>query len=124
VVEDGRLDAAELAYQRALAALHDARAELSDSAAAQRRFGYDRIRLDPAVAATRAAELETVHARLRAHVEQLRELAGTARAELRRLTDDSDAEPDEVPEEPAEEGFHQPPFEHPPFEHPPFEASP
>jgi len=116
VVEDGRLDAAELAYQRALAALHEARADLADSAAAQHRFSYDRVRLDPAVAATRAAELEAVHARLRAHVEQLRVLAGTARAGLRRLTDDPDAEPDELPEESAEEGFHQPPFDHPPFE--------
>lgn len=116
MVEDGRLAAAELAYQHALAALHEARADLSDSSAAQRRFSYDRVRLDPAAAAMRAAELETVHTGLRARVEQLRDLAGSARAELRRLTDDPDSEPDELPEEPADSGFHQPPFDHPPFE--------
>ena len=132
MVEDGRLDAAELAYQRALAALHEARSELSDLSAAQRRFSYDRLRLDPTAAATRAAELEAAHAQVVAHVEQLRDLAGIARAELRHLTDDPGAEPDEVPDEPDESdaaGFHQPrfdrpPFDHPPFDHPPLEAAP
>ena len=124
MVEDGRLDAAELAYQRALVALHEARADLSDSSAAQRRFSYDRVRLDPAVAAMRAAELEARHTQLTARVRHLRELAGTARAELRHLTDDPDAEPDEVPDEPADAGFHQPPFDHPPLENPPIEGSP
>ncbi|MGV8908644.1 MAG: hypothetical protein ACOH1Y_06640 [Propionicimonas sp.] len=115
MVEDDRLAAAELAYQRCLVALHEARAELAGSSAAQHRFSYDRVRLEPAAAATRAAELESVNARLRAHVEHLRDLAGAARAELRRLTDDPDSEPEELSEEPAEEGFQQPPFDHPPF---------
>jgi hypothetical protein len=115
VVEDDRLAAAELAYQRALAALHEARADLSDLSAAQRRFSYDRVRLDHPTAAARAAELEAAHDRLVADVEQLRALAGTARAELRHLTDEPDSEPDEVPDEPTDAGFHQPPFDRPPF---------
>lgn len=124
MVEDGRLDAAELAYQRALAALHEARADLSDLASAQRRFSYDRVRLDPGAAATRAADLEAVRARLLAQVERLRDLAGSARAELRRLTDDPDSEPDDVPDEPADGEFHQPPFGHPQFGQPPFGQPP
>ena len=111
VVEAGKRDAAEMAYQRALAALHQARADLSDLSAAKRRFAYDRPRLTAEAAATQAAELETVRMRLLALVERLRQQAATTRTELRRLTDDPDAEPDELPDEPAEEGFHQPRFE-------------
>ena len=111
MVEAGKLDAAEMAYQRALAALHEARADLSDQSAAQRRFAYERPRLTAEAAATHAGELATVRARLLTHVEQLREQAATTRAELRRLTDDPDAEPDDLLDEPAEDGFHQPPFQ-------------
>ena len=111
MVEAGKLDAAEMAYQRALAALHEAREDLSGLSAAQRRFAYERPRLTVEAAATHAAQLETARAVLFAHVEQLRVQAATTRAELRRLTDDLDAEPDELPDEPAGDGFHQPRFE-------------
>jgi hypothetical protein len=111
VVEAGELAEAELAYQRALAALHEARSELSDLSAARRRFAFDRLRLAPEVAAARAAELESAHAALTVRAGTLREQAAILRAELRRLTDDAAAEPDDPAEEPAAEGFQQPPFE-------------
>lgn len=111
MVEAGELSAAELAYQRALTALHEARAELSDVAAARRRFAFERARLSSVAAAARAAELETAHAGLTSRVEALREQASALRAELRRLTDDPGNEPDDLPEEPDGEGFQQPSFE-------------
>jgi chromosome segregation ATPase len=111
VVEADELSAAELAYQRALTALHEARAELSDVAAARRRFAFDRTRMSAEAAAARAAELDTAHAALTARVDALREQASALRAGLRRLTDDTGSEPDDVPEEPEGEGFQQPPFE-------------
>jgi hypothetical protein len=111
VVEPGELSAAELAYQRALAALHEARSDLSDVAAARRRFAFDRSRLSGEAAAARAAELGAAHDGLTSRVEALREQAAALRAGLRRLTDDTGSEPDDLPEEPEDEGFRQPPFE-------------
>ncbi len=110
MVESGELSAAELAYQHALTALHEARAELSDAAAALRRFAFDRARLPPEAAAVRAAELEAGYAGLTARVDALRGQAAALRAELRRLTDDPAAEPDDLPDEPGSEGFQQPSF--------------
>ena len=49
--------AAELAYQRALALLHDARADLENVAAARRRLAYDRTRLTPEEADGAARDL-------------------------------------------------------------------
>lgn len=108
------LAAAELAYQRALTALHEARAELSDLAAAQRRLAFDRVRLAPETASARRDELEAAHARLTASAAQLREQAAVLRAELRRLTYDGATEPDDLPEETIFEGYQQPPFEQAP----------
>ena len=114
MVESGELSAAELAYQRALTALHEARAELSEVSAARRRFAFDRTRLSPEAAAARAGGLEAAHAGLTAQVEALRVQASALREELRRLTDDPGAEPDQLPDEPASEGFEQPKFERKP----------
>ena len=114
MVESGELSAAELAYQRALTALHEARSELSEVGASRRRFAFDRIRLSPEVAVARAAGLESAHAGLTARVDALREQAAALRAELRRLTDDRGTEPDDLPDEPAGEGFEQPSFERKP----------
>jgi len=111
VVEADELSAAELAYQRALTALHEARAELSDVSAARRRFAFDRTRMSGEAAGARAAELETARASLTSRVDALREQASALRAELRRLTDDTGSEPDDLPEEPDGEGFQQPSFE-------------
>jgi hypothetical protein len=114
VVESGELSAAELAYQHALTALHEARAELADLAAARRRFAFDRARLSPEAAAVRAAELESGHAGLTARVDALRAQASELRAGLRRLTDDLGSEPDDLPDEPGGEGFQQPSFDRKP----------
>ena len=111
MVEADELSGAELAYQRALTALHEARAELSDVDAARRRFAFDRTRMSGEAAAARAAGLDTAHAALSSRVDALREQAAALRAELRRLTDDTGSEPDDLPEEPDSEGFQQPPFE-------------
>jgi hypothetical protein len=111
VVEADGLSAAELAYQRALTALHEARAELSDVGAARRRFAFDRARLSPDAAAARAAGFEIAFAGLTSRVEALREQASALRAGLRRLTDDPGSEPDDLPQEPDADGFQQPPFE-------------
>ncbi|HEY3337429.1 MAG TPA: hypothetical protein VGK18_02905 [Propionicimonas sp.] len=111
MVEAGELSAAELAYQRALTALHEARAELSEVSAARRRFAFDRARLSAEAATARVAELEAAHARLSSRVEELREQASALRVVLRRLTDDPATEPDDLPEEPEGEGFQQPSFE-------------
>ena len=110
MVEAGERAAAELAYQRALTALHEARADLSDVAAAQRRFAFDRSRLSPEAVGVRSAELSAAQEGLTLRVDALREQAATLRAVLRRLTDDLGSEPDEVPEEPDTGGFSQPPF--------------
>lgn len=114
MVEADGLAAAELAYQRALAALHDARSELAEVAAAQRRFTFDRMRLAPEAASARWSELEAAHAGLSARAAELREQAAGLRARLRRLAGDAGAEPEDLPEEPAGEGFQQPPFEQAP----------
>ena len=111
MVEADELSAAELAYQRALTALHEARAELSAVGAARRRFAFDRTRMSGEAAGARAAELETAHASLTSRVDALREQASALRAELRRLTDDTGSEPDDLPEEQEGEGFQQPSFE-------------
>lgn len=111
MVEADDRAAAQLAYQRALAALHEARSALADLAAARRRFAFDRVRLAPAAAGTRSAELKVAHAELLSRADQLRDLAAGLRAELRHLTDELDDEPDEVPEDPAGSGYQQPPFE-------------
>jgi hypothetical protein len=111
VVEADELSAAELAYQRALTALHEARAELSDVGAARRRFAFDRPRMSGDAAAARAAELDTAHAALTTRVDALRVQASALRGELRRLTDDTGNEPDDLPDELDGEGFQQPSFE-------------
>lgn len=111
MVDAGELAAAELAYQRALTTLHEARAELSAVAAARRRFAFDRARLSPDAAAARAAEFEIAYAGLTSRVDALREQASALRAGLRRLTDDPGSEPDDLPQEPDADGFEQPPFE-------------
>lgn len=110
MVDDGDRAAAELAYQRALTALHEARAELADLAAARRRLAFDRIRLGGDAAAAREAELEASHADLLARTDQLRDLAAGLRASLRRFTDDTAPEPDDLPEQPAGGDYEQPPF--------------
>lgn len=110
MVEADDLAAAELAYQRALAALHDARSELSGVAAAQRRFTFDRVRLTPEAAAARWSELEAAHAGLSARAGDLREQAASLRERVRRLAGDAAAEPEDLPEEPEGQGFQQPPF--------------
>ena len=110
MVEAGERAAAELAYQRALTALHEARADLSEVAAARRRFAFDRARLSPEAVVARSAELAAAHEALTSRVDGLREQAAAFRVVLRRFTDDPGSEPDDVPEEPDTEGFHQPPF--------------
>ncbi|MCC6497906.1 MAG: hypothetical protein IT193_16765 [Propionibacteriaceae bacterium] len=110
MVDDGERAEAELAYQRALTSLHEARAALEDLAAARRRFAFDRGRMGADAAAARAAELEASHASLLAHADQLRDLAAGLRSTLRRLTDDTAPEPDDLPEEPAGGDYEQPPF--------------
>ncbi len=105
---DPRLTA-RLAYQRALAALHDARADLADLAAARRRLAYQRTRLDPADAAARDAELADRHDALAAAAERLRMQASELRVALRRFSDDS-AEPPDLRPDGAPDGFEQPPF--------------
>lgn len=111
MVEADELSAAELAYQHALTALHEAREELSDVGAARRRFAFDRAHMSGEAAAARATELDTAHAALTSRVDALREQAASLRAGLRRLTDDAASEPDDLPDEPEGEGFQQPPFE-------------
>jgi hypothetical protein len=69
------------------------------------------MHLAPEVAAARALELEAAHANLTARAAALREQAAALRAGLRRLTDDGHAEPEDLPDESAGEGFEQPPFE-------------
>ena len=110
MVEAGEPAAAELAYQRALRALHEARADLSEVAAARRRFGFDRSRLSPEDVVARSTDLAAAHDRLTLRVDELREQAAALRVVLRRLTDEVGSEPDDVPEEPDTDGFRQPPF--------------
>lgn len=110
MVEGGQLATAELAYQRALSTLHEARAALSELAAARRRFAYDRAWLAPEQAVAGEAELEAEQERLVAQAEQLRQLAADLRVEVRRLAGHAGAEPDVVPEEAPLSGYQQPPF--------------
>lgn len=104
---------AELAYQRALAALHTARADLADVAAARRRLAYERVQLAPADADARDHELGVRFAELSSRATALRDEAARLREELRRHTDDAASEPSEVPEGPEPAGFEQPPFQGP-----------
>ena len=110
MVEADDLAAAELAYQRALAALHDARSQLSAVAAAQRRFAFDRGRLTPEAAADQWSQLEAAHTGLSARAGELREQAASLRDRLRRMAGDAGTEPEDLPEEPEGQGFQQPPF--------------
>lgn len=105
---DARL-AAQLAYQRALAALHEARADLAGVAAARRRFAYERARLDPAAAAARDADLASRHDRLLELAQSLRDEAAALREVLRRSGDDP-GEPPGVRADEGGEGFEQPPY--------------
>ncbi len=109
MVDDGDRAEAELAYQRALAALHEARARLAELTAARRRFAFDRTRLGADAAEVRAAELEATHTALMARADQLRDQAAGLRAVLRHL-DDRSPEPDDLPEEQPPGGYQQPPF--------------
>jgi hypothetical protein len=101
--------AAELAYQRALALLHDARADLGNVAAARRRLAYDRTRLTPEEADGAARDLDVRFAELSARADRLRDEAVALREQLRRH-DEANAEPEDVPEDLGGEGFEQPPF--------------
>lgn len=111
MVDDARL-AAELAYQRALAALHDVRSDLADVAAARRRLVYERGRLDPADADSRERALADRATDLAERADLLRGRATTLRDEVRRLSGDTPPEPSDVPEPGEHERFEQPPFVH------------
>lgn len=110
MVDDGDRAEAELAYQRALAALHEARASLAELNAARRRFAFDRTRLGAEAAEARAAELEATHTALVAHADQLRDRAAGLRSVLRHLSDEQSPEPDDLPDEQPPGGYQQPPF--------------
>lgn len=109
MVEADPREAAELAYQAALAALHDARAGLADVASARRRLAYDRTRLDAADGHAREQVLDARFAELSSLTEALRERAATAREQVRRLGEDA-SEPSEVPRDDVLRGFEQPPY--------------
>ncbi|HQZ00894.1 MAG TPA: hypothetical protein PKV13_09985 [Propionicimonas sp.] len=100
---------AELAYQRALAALHDVRADLADVMAARRRLAFDRPALTSEVADQRSAELDARRAVLEARAGVLRNEAEELRGILRQGTDAS-GEPTEVDPSPQSDGFEQPPY--------------
>ncbi len=110
MTDAGAQVAAELAYQRALTALHEARSDLADVAAARRRLAYERGRLDAAEVATREDALESRFTVLSARADQLRDEAVRLREILHRHLAAAAAEPDEIPDEPALEGFEQPPY--------------
>lgn len=105
---DPRLTA-QLAYQRALGALHEARADLADLAAARRRLAYERTRLDPAEAQARDALLAARHDALAAASDRLRSEAADLRDVLRRFGDEP-AEPPGLRSDAAGDGFEQPPY--------------
>ncbi|MGC3994420.1 MAG: hypothetical protein QM779_09985 [Propionicimonas sp.] len=102
---------AELAYQRALTALHDVRADLADVAAAQRRLAYQRLQLSAAEAAALGEGLEARRAQLAARAAELREEAIRLREGVRRFAGDAGVEPDELPPAAPPSGFEQPPFQ-------------
>ncbi len=110
MADPGAQIAAELAYQRALTALHEARADLADVAAARRRLAYERGRLDATEVAEREQVLGARFAELSARADQLRDEAVRLREVLRRHLEDLAAEPDEVPEEPTPGDYEQPPY--------------
>lgn len=101
--------AAELAYQRALALLHEARADLANVAAARRRLAYDRTRLTPGEADVAARDLDSRFAELSARADRLRDEAVALREHLRRHGEMT-AEPEDLPEDTGAEGFEQPPY--------------
>jgi hypothetical protein len=113
---------AELAYQRALAALHEARADLAGVAAARRRLAYERAQLPPADADARDRELGVRFAELSTRATGLRDEAARLREDLRRHTDDATSEPAELPEGPEPRGFEEPGSEPRGFEQPPFQG--
>ena len=100
---------AQLAYQRALAALHDARTELADLMAARRRLYFDRLELTPEVVAQREAELEAGRNALEARVQRLRAEAEERRAALGRGPGAA-GEPTLVEPSGPLDGYEQPPF--------------
>lgn len=100
---------AELAYQRALAALHQVRADLADVAAARRRLAYERVVLTDAEVEARRHALDAEFSVLSGREDRLRDEAVRLREQVRRHLADAAPEPDEVPDEPAFEGFEQPP---------------
>lgn len=110
MADHGEQVEAELAYQRALAALHEARSELADVAAARRRLAYERVGLDEAEVAARERTLDSEFAVLTARADRLRDEAVRLREIVHRQLTDAAAEPDEVPDEPTFEGFEQPPY--------------
>ncbi len=110
MVEPGPRVEAELAYQRALTALHEARAELADVAAARRRLAFDRARLDAAEALDRDRLLTARFTEITGRAERLRQDAAELRERVRRLSEDGSHEPAEVPDDLLGEGFEQPPY--------------
>lgn len=110
MADPGAQVTAELAYQRALAALHEARSDLADVAAARRRLAYERPRLDGVEFAARERALADRFAALSARADQLRDEAAHLREVLYRHVADGAAEPDELPDQPPSDGFEQPPY--------------
>ncbi|MFN8136574.1 MAG: hypothetical protein U0R79_03200 [Propionicimonas sp.] len=110
MVEAGGREAAELAYQRALASLHDVRADLADVAAARRRLAFDRPRLDPPEALRREQDLAARFDELSARAGRLRDEAAALREAVRRLHGEGAVEPVELPPETPSGRFEQPPF--------------
>lgn len=106
---EGRI-AAEIAYQRALTALHETREALAAVQAARRRLEFERAGLPSAEADARARDLTTQHSGLAGRAEELRSRAAALRDELRRAGGAA-GEPVEPPASPEPgAGFVQPPF--------------
>lgn len=110
MADAGEQVAAELAYQRALTALHEARSDLADVAAARRRLAYERVRLDEAEVRAREGVLDVEFAALTTRADRLRDEAVRLREIVHRHLADAASEPEVVPDEPALEGFEQPPY--------------
>ncbi len=113
MADAGEQVAAELAYQRALAALHEARSDLADVAAARRRLAYERVGLAQAEVAARERTLDAEFAARTARADRLRDEAVHLREIVHRHLADAAAEPDGIADEPAFEGFEQPPYRGP-----------
>jgi hypothetical protein len=108
-VSDDQLVMAEREYQRCLAALHQARAQLSELEVALRRLAIDRSRLEPMLAAQQEAVLTSARIQAEALAADAHDRAEVARARLHHLTDFFD-EPNVVSPAEPNEGFEQPPF--------------